>query len=142
MPAGLDPIDVEFGGALALRGYRVKGEARPGGRLTITYVWHVIEQPTQIFAVFSHVTGPDGTILSQADAWPLEGRILTTQWQPGEFVRDSYVIDIPSDAPPGPYRLYAGIYDAATGVRPTVVSSGKLIPDGRLELPLPGRSHP
>jgi len=138
LPAGLDPVDVDFGEAVAMRGYRVQGNARPGGRLRITYAWYAKERPTQIFSVFNHVTGPDGTIIAQTDGWPLDGRILTTQWQPKEYLRDTYIIDIPTDAPAGPYRLYVGLYDAATGVRPTVVAAGEVQVDGRLEIPLPG----
>jgi hypothetical protein len=142
LPAGLTPTSVDFGDAVAMRGYRVKGRARPGGRLTLTYAWYAKEQPAHVYAVFNHLTGPDGTILAQADAWPLKGQILTTQWQPGEYVRDTYLVDIPDDAPPGPYRLYVGLYDAATGERPVVTSSGEVQPDGRLQLPLPGESEP
>jgi hypothetical protein len=138
LPAGLDPVDVDFGEAVAMRGYRVQGDARPGGRLRITYAWYAKERPTQIFSVFNHVTGPDGTIIAQADGWPLNGRVLTTQWQPKEYLRDTYTIDIPTDAPAGPYRLYVGLYDAATGDRPAVVAAGEVQADGRLQIPLPG----
>ena len=140
LPAGLDPVDVDFGEAVALRGYRVQGDARPGGRLRITYAWYAKERPTQVFSVFNHVTGPDGTIIAQADGWPLDGQIPTTQWQPGEYLQDTHTVEIPSDARPGPYSLYVGLYDAATGIWPVVLVAGEVQADGRFQIPLPGGS--
>ena len=63
--------------------------------------------------------------------------MLTTQWQAGEYVKDSYTLLIPPDAPPGPYTLYVGIYNAANDVRQPAFQGGERLPDDRLMLPLP-----
>jgi hypothetical protein len=117
LPVELNPIQVDFGAEVGLRGYRVEGDPRPGGQLRLTYAWYARTGPTAIYAVFNHVVAADGTLVAQADGWPQEGRMLTTQWQAGEYIVDNHVLTIPPDAPPGPYTLYVGLYDAATNER-------------------------
>ena len=136
LPRDLTPIQVDFGDALVLRGYRVEGDARPGGELQITYAWHARKQPTEIYAVFNHLIAADGTRVAHVDGWPLEGRMLTTQWQPGEYIRDNYTLAIPPDAAPGPYTLYVGLYNAATGDRQSAIQDDQVVPDGRVPIPL------
>jgi hypothetical protein len=80
----------------------------------------------------------DGELVAQADGWPQEGRMLTIQWRAGEYIEDSYTLMIPPDAPPGPYILSAGLYDAATGERQPAFLDNQRLPEDRLPLPLPG----
>jgi mannosyltransferase len=138
LPAGLTPVEVDFGAEMGLRGYRVEGTPEPGGQIHLTYAWYARTRPTAIYAVFNHLVSADGTLVAQADGWPLEGRMLTIQWQAGEFIEDTYTLAIPPDAPPGPYTLYVGLYDAAGGERQLAVQDGQRIPDDRLPIPLPG----
>ncbi|MBC7228002.1 MAG: hypothetical protein H5T61_12355 [Thermoflexales bacterium] len=137
LPFGVQRIRVAFGNAVELRGYRIKGEARPGGTLYLTYIWYAREHPPAIYAVFNHLITEDGVLVAQKDGWPQEGRWLTTQWVPGDFVEDHYILTIPADAPPGPYRFSVGMYDAMTGERLPAVKDGERLPEDRLFLPLP-----
>jgi 4-amino-4-deoxy-L-arabinose transferase-like glycosyltransferase len=139
LPAGLTPIQVDFGDEVGLRGYRVGGDPHPGGQLTLTYIWYARTQPTAIYAVFNHLVSTDGVLVAQADGWPQEGRMLTIQWQVDDYIKDSYTLAIPSDAPPGPYRLYTGLYDAATNERLPVYQDSQRLPEDQLTIPLPGR---
>jgi len=138
LPAGVTPTQVDFGEEIGLRGYHVEGDARPGGEVRVTYVWFARTRPTAIYAVFNHLVAADGTMAAQADGWPQEGRMLTIQWQKGEYVEDTHTLVIPVDAPPGPYTLYAGLYDAATGDRQSAFREGRRLPDDRVLIPLPG----
>lgn len=137
MPGGLTPAQANFGAEIGLRGYRVEGDARPGGALHVTYAWYARSQPATIYAVFNHLVASDGSMAAQADGWPQEGRVLTTQWQPGEYVEDSYTLDIPPAAPPGPYTLYVGLYQAADGAREPAFQDGQRLPNDQLPIPLP-----
>ena len=142
LPTGLTPVQADFGDAVGLRGYRVEGNPRPGGQLHLTYAWYARTRPTAIYAVFNHLMTADDALAAQADGWPQEGRMLTTQWQAGEYIEDSYTLVIPPDAPPGPYTLYVGLYDAATGDRQTAFQDGQRLPGDRLLIPLPGECGP
>ena len=137
LPGGLTPLQADFGNAIGLRGYRVEGDLRPGGQLRVTYAWYARSQPTAIYAVFNHLVAADGSMAAQADGWPQGGRMLTTQWQAGEYVEDDYTLEIPFDAPPGPYTLYVGLYDAASSERQPAFLDGQRLPDDRLNVPLP-----
>ena len=137
LPRELTPIQADFGAEVGLRGYRVEGDARPGGRLHLTYAWYARTRPTLIYAVFNHLMTADGAPVAQVDGWPQEGRMLTIQWQPGEYIEDSYILAIPSDAPPGPYTLYVGLYNAANNERQPASLDGQRLPEGRLPVPLP-----
>jgi hypothetical protein len=138
LPHGLQPIQADFGGEIALQGYRVEGDPRPGGQLNLTYAWYARKRPTAIYAVFNHLMNADGELVAQADGWPQQGRMLTTQWQAGEYIEDSYTLEIPLDAPPGPYTLYVGLYDAATEERQPAFQDNQRLPEDRLPIPLPG----
>jgi hypothetical protein len=83
----------------------------------------------------------DGTLVAQADGWPQGGRMVSTQWQAGEYVEDGYALEIPPDAPPGPYTLYVGVYNAANDDRQPAFQDGQRLPDDRLSIPLPGEEE-
>jgi mannosyltransferase len=138
LPPGLTPVEIDLGEAVSLRGYRVQGQPRPGGRLHVTYAWYARAQPTSIYAVFNHLVAPDGAVVTQVDSWPQGGRMLSIQWQTGEYVEDVYTLDIPPEAPPGPYTLYVGLYNAANDVRQPAYWDGQRLPDDRWPVPLPG----
>ncbi|MBI1876693.1 MAG: hypothetical protein HYR94_00355 [Chloroflexi bacterium] len=59
----------------------------------------------------------NGHVLSQFDGQPLRGTYPTTHWIPGELIEDSYPLLVPSDTPPGPYRVFLGLYNETTGTR-------------------------
>lgn len=141
LPNDLTPVQADFGTEIGLRGYQVEGDPHPGGQLHLTYAWYARTRPTAIYAIFNHLVAPDGSIVAQADGWPQGGLMLTTQWQPGEYVEDSYTLTIPSDALPGPYTLYVGVYDAANDERQSAFQDGQRLPADRLTIPLPGEEE-
>jgi len=141
LPVNLTPVQADFGDEVGLRGYRVEGSPEPGGQLDLTYAWHARTRPTAIYAVFNHLVSADGTLVAQADGWPQEGRMLTIQWQAGEYIEDIYTLTIPADAPPGPYTLYTGLYDAATNERQSAFLDGQRLPGDQVPIPLPGENE-
>ena len=142
LPAGFTPLEVDFGPEVGLRGYRIEGNARPGGRVRVTYAWFARTQPTAIYAVFNHVLSADGTPVVQVDGWPQGGRLLSIQWQRGEYIEDSYTLAIPSNAPAPPYTLYVGLYNAATNERMPATRNGERLREDRLPLPLADGGRP
>ena len=138
LPAEMTAVEIDFGDEMGLRGYRVEGDARPGGELRVTYAWYARTHPTAVYAVFNHLVTADGALVVQTDGWPQEGRMLTIQWQAGEYIEDTYTLPIPPDAAPGPYTLYVGLYDAATDDRQMAFQDGQRLPEDRVPVPLPG----
>jgi hypothetical protein len=134
LPAGVVPIEVEFGDEVGLRGYRIAGDPRPGGYVEATYVWYARTRPSAVYAVFNHLATVGGERVAQADGWPQDGRMLSIQWQRGEYIEDTHLVEIPPDAPSGPYVLYIGLYNAADNVRLPALQDGERLPDDRMPL--------
>jgi hypothetical protein len=142
LPRGLSATDIAFADEVSLAGYRIDGRAEPGSDLRLRYAWRADAEPSAIYAVFNHLRTPDGTNVAQVDGWPQGGRLLTTQWQVGEYVEDEYRLSIPREAPAGPYTLYVGLYDAATGDRLPAVRHGQRLPGDEVALPLTPEGEP
>jgi hypothetical protein len=137
LPDGLTPVQTDFSppegdasaAQLSLRGYRLAGAAEPGGRLQVTYAWYTLRPPDRIYAAFNHLLTGQGQGVTQTDGWLQGGVGLTNQWQPGEYVLVEYTLEIPADAPPGPYLLAVGVYDAANGDRAGAYQDGQPLPN-------------
>jgi hypothetical protein len=66
-------------------------------------------------AVFVHLIDGGGQMKAQRDSVPADGGLPTLRWAPGRPVRDVRPVEVPSDLPPGEYKLRAGMYVMATG---------------------------
>ena len=137
LPATMTPLYADFGSEVGLRGYHVTGRACPGEQLQISYAWYARIQPTEIYAVFNHLVTSTEQMVVQVDNWPQGGQLLTSQWQPGEYIVDDYTLNIPANAPQEPYTLYIGFYTAKDGVRlPATLENGDRIPTDRVLIPV------
>ena len=93
----------------------------PGDWLRFTLKWQkVATSPLADYTVFTQLVGPDGKVWGQQDNPPRGGWYPTSLWSPGELVADDFAVRLDPAAPPGEYRLIAGMYDPATGERATV----------------------
>ncbi len=132
LPAGIPPLDYRLGDMLALAGAQW---ARSGTAADIVLYWRANASVTQTYTVFVQLIGPDGAAYAQADSWPQAGRHPTGHWLPGEIVPDPYRLELPADAPPGRYRIIAGMYDLATMERlPVTDAAGNPVPDNAILL--------
>ena len=138
LPQDMSAVQVDYGGVVGMRGYRIDGEARPGGRLELNYAWYALSRPPRQYAVFNHLLTAGGQYIAQVDGWPQGGVVLTKQWRPGEYIPDSYTLEIPADAPPGPYLLAVGLYDASTKDRLSAFQDGQPLPNDQWLLPVDG----
>ena len=105
------------------------GPLRANDILRLNVTWQPLQAFTEDWKVFVHLVDSKGHMLAQFDGQPLEGVYPTSQWIPGEFIEDSYPLLIPADAPPGPYQVFIGLYNEATGARLPVPddSEGRVI---------------
>ena len=82
------------------------------GRVHLTAYWQVIAPIETDATVFAHLLGPERTLVTQADGYPLSGMLPFWLWKPGEVVRDVRRFD---PVPPGAYTIRLGLWELATG---------------------------
>ncbi len=90
-----------------------------GNRVSVAFQWEVNTNPmTAPAQAFLHLTTPDNPQpVKTADFTPLGGALPTTYWYGNDLLDDLAVMDLPTDVPPGTYRLITGLYDLATQER-------------------------
>jgi hypothetical protein len=78
--------------------------------LTLTLTWQSLRPVPYDATVFIHLKGLDGSILTQVDRQPLEGRFPTSYWLPGQIITD--VVSLPPlpEAYTEPLMLNIGMY--------------------------------
>ena len=96
------------------------GVASPGETLEFTLAMRALEPLPTAYNLFVHLYGDPtpyegGPLWAQADD-PLCAPYPADRWQPGEVIVQQFNLQIPSDAPPGPYRLALGVYDSDPAV--------------------------
>lgn len=112
------PLDVQLGDVVALRGAQLSAEtARPGARVEASLLWEARQAQPELLLVFVQVLDDADHKIAQWDGaaggnwWP------TPAWQPGQRIRQDVPLMLDPEAPPGVYRVIAGLYGPATGVR-------------------------
>ena len=117
-PAGIVPLALPFGDALALAGYQLDWAAcAPGGDCPLTLVWQGLAEMDTSYHVFVHLVDETGRILAQADGQPAGWTRPTTGWAAGEYVSDTHLLVLPGTLPAGGLALRVGVYDPDTGQR-------------------------
>ena len=111
----------EFGEELALVGWSVDapgglpGEGlQPGDSIEVTAVWQAQQALETDYVAFAHLVDEDGQGWAGDDHQPYDGEYPTSHWGAGEMVRDTFVLTVPLDAPPGLYEVRVGWYDPVT----------------------------
>lgn len=78
-------------------------------------VWTTADRLTDELKVSARLLDPAGQVITADDRAPVHFTYPTTAWVPGESIADNYDLSLPSDAPPGPYRVLLILYRAADG---------------------------
>jgi 4-amino-4-deoxy-L-arabinose transferase-like glycosyltransferase len=125
LPGG-DPVTlpVSFGERLAFLGYEwLQRPFVSGDGLTLLTYWRVETPSPAPLKAFVHLSGEPETPIAQHDGLgsPPHG------WEAGDLIIQKHTLPWPVDLPPGRYRLQAGLYDAATGVRLPVLTADRLL---------------
>lgn len=125
-----------FGDQIALLDVEVAGTAlQPGGLLPVTLTWQGLVPLGEDYTVFVQVVDEQDRIAGQVDSWPLQGTYPTSQWRPGEVIRDPYQIRLEPELPAGNYRLLLGWYLLASGQRLPVLDQGGSVVEDKVILP-------
>ena len=109
-------------------------ELTPGGQLPVELTWQGLAPMSEDYTVFVQVLDAADRIVGQVDSWPVQGTYPTSQWTPGQVVRDPYIVQLSPDLPPGDYRLHVGLYLLATLQRLPVVDETGAAVDDKVEV--------
>lgn len=118
-------VDARIGAAIRLHGAGVAPrKVADGDSIEVILLWESMQPTIYAYTVFLHVVDPaTNAKVAQSDALPVCGQALTWQWNPGDKIEDAHRLSIAPDAPPGEYRLYAGLYRVETGERVPVLDA-------------------
>jgi hypothetical protein len=115
-PPPSTPAGIDFGGKIRLLSYDLACDPQTAA-CDLRLAWQAIDAIDRAYTVFVHLLGPDGTIVTQADAPPGDPFFPTTTWLPGDTVLDAHTLALPASAPPGDYSLLIGLYHRPTSQR-------------------------
>jgi hypothetical protein len=131
------PVQVQVGDVAQIIASDVQ-PARVPGYLEVTLYWLALKENATDYHVFVHVLDPSGQVIAQHDGFPVGGFTPTTRWRPGEIIKDAYHIRLPSDLPPGDYRVKTGMYaygDVIQNLPTTPPQSDDRVDVGAITLP-------
>ena len=138
-----------FANKITLVGYELETvRVQPGDSLPFSLFWQSQRALEEDYAVFVHLSGRGDGFFWQEDGQPVGGLFPTGQWPAGAEVWDGREIAVPTDAPPGRYRLEVGWYDPSTLERlPVLDEEGRprgnaLVLDYLKVVPFSPASHP
>ncbi len=135
LPIGVRWLDVQAGDGIALLGSSVPdGTLKPGGVLQATLYWQAAWLQQTSYKIFAHLVDANGKQWAGHDAVPVDWTYPTDEWQVGEIVAHRIWLSVPADAPLGTYRLFAGMYDPATGQRAPLEKNGARLQGDTVEV--------
>jgi hypothetical protein len=108
--------NTRFGTSLWLRGYSMETTE---DQLRLELVWYAGQPVTENYKIFVHLVNESGIIIDQQDMMPHGNQYPTSLWVAGEYVTDSYVFSLPTQA----YSVYIGLYLPETGERLPVLQA-------------------
>lgn len=111
------PTSVMFGDAIELVGADFPETVRRPGTIRASLYFRVHKRPPGGFKVFVHFDAPGEPRLI-GDHSPLNGAFPTENWLPGEYIRDTFDVDVPlMTTPAGTYTVLMGFWPGGDGKR-------------------------
>jgi hypothetical protein len=121
--ATVPPLSIKsganLGGRVEITGATVQpGRVIPGEPARITLYFKVLQPIEQDYTVFVHVEDVDGRMeRMNLDHQPASGLYATTQWKPGETVKDEFSLYLPPDTQSRAVNLWLGLWEPRTDTR-------------------------
>ena len=102
--------EVTYSRHVMFLGYDIdRSELARGESFNITYYWKCLRRIRKNLAIFVHIF--QGNQKFQQDHFPQKGKYSTYQWEKGEVIKETYVVEIPNDIPTGNYTIGIGLWD-------------------------------
>ena len=109
----LTPVQAQFAENVVLTGYEIQpATAGPSARVNLVTAWQAL-QPLEGVVLFTHILGPEGVPIAQADQLDVPG----TSWQRGDTFLQLHQMTLPPDISAGEYQVAVGVYNAFEGRR-------------------------
>jgi len=118
-----------FGERIALKGYGMMEQVKPGDVLAVNLHWRAIAPLPENYHLFVHLLDQEGRLWAQKDSPK-----LTSSWQPGEEMEDKQAMLLPHHIPPGQYQIVVGFYLLETGQRLTLSDGQDSLGLGSIEV--------
>jgi hypothetical protein len=111
------PASFGFGNAIELVGADFPTSVRRPGSIPLSLFFRVDKKPPGGFRIFVHFDIP-GEPRVIGDHAPVNGAFATEYWLPGEYIRDTYDVEVPlMTTPAGTYTLLVGFWPGGEGKR-------------------------
>jgi hypothetical protein len=126
----LTPADIDFEGALRLKGYRIDSSNVQAGRdLQVNLYWQAagVDRP-DLFTEIS-LTDADGNLIGRSRRWPAENGTSIQVWEPVDVYADSRTLRVADAAPTGEARLRLRVKQGRDGPNVTASQAGKPLGD-------------
>jgi hypothetical protein len=111
------PVAAVFGDSIELIGADFPPTVRRPGKIPLDLYFRVIARPPGTYKIFVHFDGPAAPrVIGDHD--PVNHVFPTSQWLPGEYIRDHYEVDVPlMTTPAGTYTVLLGFWPGGEGKR-------------------------
>jgi hypothetical protein len=122
-----------LGGKVELVGATVQpGRLTPGEQAKVTAYFKVLQPMEDDYLVFVHVEDVEGRMdRMNVDHKPAGGLYATSQWKPGETVKDEFTIYVPAGSPPKALNIWLGLWEPRTDSRLRLTNPEAVRNDGR-----------
>lgn len=107
-----DLVDVSYGGAIQLLGYRAGTRVfRPGQPMEIALYWRALSPPERNYTVFIHAFDSGGGKLGQVDSLLGRNGYPTAAWRAGDTLEETYSLYLEEpEEKPSAIRIETGLY--------------------------------
>lgn len=106
------PLYINFADRIELLGYDLApAEAHPGGEITVTLYWRMVDSIDKDYSLFIHLFGRDNLPIGQRDTFLGGGSYPTSRAQAGAYLLDAYKVRVsPGISQPTVGRIEVGFY--------------------------------
>ena len=132
--------DMTLGALIRLKQFAVSSIPQadyllPGDTVLVDFQWEALQTTPVDYSFGLYVMSSDGAVHAQRDFQPVGGFQPTSMWSTGEVIEDKVGLRLPTDLPPGDYRLVLAVYNWQTLERlPVTGSTQSTLPDNLIIL--------
>ena len=119
VPAGTQPIHLDFGDVARLYAFRVAPQrTAPGNEVNVTLCWQALSATQSDYSVFVQLVGEANSVAGRRGTYPGLGSFATSLWRLDDSFCDLYRLSVNIDAQgPAMYAVEVGLFDLQTGDR-------------------------